>query len=202
MDILVTLLLNEPTILPSNQTPLGSLPARFRRERVLIVGCGDVGLRVAGHMQGRVRLLALTSNPQRVGALRARGVTPLTGNLDHAFTLRRLAGIATRVVHLAPPPSQGWTDARSLALVRALRLRAKPRSVVYGSTSGVYGDCLGEWVTESRAVQAHTPRAQRRVHAETLMRFWGGHQACVLACCAFRAFMPLTVMVEHPGRVC
>ncbi|MFZ9254286.1 MAG: SDR family NAD(P)-dependent oxidoreductase, partial [Hylemonella sp.] len=33
--------------MPSNQTPLGALPARFRRPRVLIVGCGDVGLRVA-----------------------------------------------------------------------------------------------------------------------------------------------------------
>ncbi|MEX1166539.1 MAG: SDR family NAD(P)-dependent oxidoreductase, partial [Hydrogenophaga sp.] len=26
---------------------LGALPARFRRERVLIIGCGDVGQRAA-----------------------------------------------------------------------------------------------------------------------------------------------------------
>jgi nucleoside-diphosphate-sugar epimerase len=165
--------LNGSAILPSNQPTLGALPARFRRERVLIVGCGDVGMRVAGLMHNRVRLFALTSQPARVAELRARGLTPLLGNLDVGPSLRRLAGIATRVVHLAPPPSEGWTDPRTLALVRAMRLRQRPISAVYGSTSGVYGDCGGEWVSETRAVHAETPRAVRRVNAEALVRFWG-----------------------------
>lgn len=160
-------------ILPSNQNPLGALPARFRRERVLIVGCGDIGLRVAVQLQSRVRVLALTSTPARVGALRAAGMTPLMGNLDARVTLQRLAGIATRVLHLAPPPSQGWTDPRSQSLVQTLRRRTPPTSVVYGSTSGVYGDCRGEWVQETRTVHADTPRAHRRVDAETHVRFWG-----------------------------
>jgi len=165
--------LNEPAILPSNQTPLGSLPARFRRERVLIVGCGDVGLRVVSQLRPRVRLLALTSSPARVAELRGQGVTPLIGDMDVARSLRRLAGIATRVVHLAPPPTNGWADTRTLALVQALRLRGRPTSVVYGSTSGVYGDCAGDWVAETHPVRAHTARAQRRVDAESRMRFWG-----------------------------
>jgi nucleoside-diphosphate-sugar epimerase len=159
--------------LPSNQTPLGSLPARFRRERVLIVGCGDVGLRLAQQLHGRVRLTALTSSPERVDALRAHEITPLQGNLDTKASLWRLAGIATRVVHLAPPPTQGWVDSRTHALLQALRLREKPVCIVYGSTSGVYGDCEGAWVTETRATNAHTPRAQRRVDAEARLRFWG-----------------------------
>lgn len=165
--------MKEAAILPSNQNPLGALPARFRRERVLIVGCGDVGLRVAAHMRGRVRVLATTSTPARVAELRAAGVTPLVGNLDARLTLQRLAGLATRVLHLAPPPSEGWTDPRSRALVRALRRRSAPDSVVYGSTSGVYGDCRGDWVRETRAVHADTPRAHRRVDAEAQLRFWG-----------------------------
>src|SRR4051812_6644853 len=53
-------------ILPSNQSPLGALPGRFRRERLLVVGCGDVGLRLVRALNGRVRILALTSSPQRV----------------------------------------------------------------------------------------------------------------------------------------
>ncbi|MBP6853949.1 MAG: SDR family NAD(P)-dependent oxidoreductase, partial [Rhodoferax sp.] len=118
----------------------GALPARFRRERLLIVGCGDVGTRVAGLIKGRVRLLALTSTAARVPALRALGVQPLVGNLDQPATVRRLAGIATRVLHLAPPPSdstaQWWRDLRTEALVHALRRRSLPRSLVYGSTSG------------------------------------------------------------------
>ena len=58
-------------------------------------------------------------------------------------------------------------------LVRALRLRTPPLALVYGSTTGVYGDCGGQRVDETRAVNPHTPRAQRRVDAENLMRFLG-----------------------------
>jgi nucleoside-diphosphate-sugar epimerase len=101
------------------------------------------------------------------------GVVPLLGNLDRATTLSRLAGLATRVVYLAPPPSEGWSDPRMLALSRALRKRAVPTKFVYGSTSGVYGDCGGEWVDETRTVSAGTPRAMRRVDAESQVRFFG-----------------------------
>ncbi len=167
---------------------MGALPARFRRERVLVVGCGDVGMRAASLLAGRVRLLALTSSPQRCGALRAAGITPLVGNLDDVASVRRLAGLAQRVLHLAPPPSdQGpaWTtDPRTRALVRVLSRRALPRSLVYGSTSGVYGNCGGDWVNETRAVQPHTARATRRVHAEASVRAYG--QRTGVACTVLR----------------
>jgi nucleoside-diphosphate-sugar epimerase len=163
--------------LPSNQNPLGALPARFRRQRVLIVGCGDVGLRVAHLLPARLRRLALTSTPARVPELRARCITPLVGNLDDAATLRRLSSIATRVLHLVPPPSdmleEWWRDPRTQALLRTLRLRTPPQALVYGSTSGVYGDCRGEWVSESRPPQGQTPRAQRRMDAERQVRHFG-----------------------------
>ncbi len=150
------------------------------------MGCGDVGTRVARDLGPRVRLLALTSTPARLPALRARGILPLAGNLDDPASLRRLAALATRVVHLAPPPGEGhamwWTDPRTRTLLRVLRRRTPPRSLVYGSTSGVYGDCGGEWVSETRAVAPHTPRAQRRVDAERLVRHLGrsGVRASIL----------------------
>jgi nucleoside-diphosphate-sugar epimerase len=154
------------------------LPARFRRERLLIVGCGDVGLRVAQAQGARVRLLALTSSPDRAPLLRSRGITPLAGNLDMPASLDRLAGLATRIVHLAPPSSaenqpQWWRDLRTQALVRALRRRTAPLSLTYASTSGVYGDCAGAYVAESRPVAPSTPRAQRRADAESLVRHFG-----------------------------
>ena len=157
--------------MPSNQSPLGALPSRFKRERLLIIGCGDVGQRVV-RAQRHVRVVALTSSPVRVAALRAQGVTPVLGNLDAPASLQRLAGWATRVLHLAPP-LQGSTDPRTLALARLLMHRSAPRSVVYGSTSGVYGDCAGEWVDEHRTVNPITPRAQRRVDAEARVRHLG-----------------------------
>jgi nucleoside-diphosphate-sugar epimerase len=155
--------------LPSNLNPLGALPSRFRRQRVLLVGCGDVGLRVARFLPNTLKLLALTSSPSRLPELRAQRITPLSGNLDDMASLRRLAGLATRVVHLAPPPNDkpnGRDDPRTRSLLHALRARSLPQAVVYGSTSGVYGDCRGEKVDETRSVSPHTPRAWRRVAAE------------------------------------
>ncbi len=138
-----------------------------------------MGLRVAGLLPAGVKRLALTSSPERLPELRAHGLTPLLGNLDDAASLRRLAGLATRVVHLAPPPNghpQWREDPRTQTLLQVLRLRGSAgllRSVVYGSTSGVYGDCQDAVVNEVRRVKPDTPRAQRRVHAENQLRFFG-----------------------------
>jgi nucleoside-diphosphate-sugar epimerase len=139
----------------------------------LIVGCGDVGLRVAGLLKASSRLMALTSSSQRVETLQRSGITPMLGDLDKPQTLRRLAGVATHVVHMAPPPLEGHTDPRTRALVLALRLRSLPSSMVYGSTTGVYGDCEGEWIDETRQLQPQTARAQRRVNAQDWVNFLG-----------------------------
>ena len=138
-----------------------------------------MGLRVARLLPARVKRLALTSSPARMPELRAQGLTPLLGNLDDAASLRRLAALATRVIHLAPPPNghpQWREDPRTQTLLQVLRLRGPaglPQSLVYGSTSGVYGDCQGALVSEVRRVNPETPRAQRRVHAESQLRFFG-----------------------------
>ena len=169
------------SILPSNLNPLGALPSRFRRQRVLIVGCGDVGLRVARLLPARTRVMALTSSSARVAEFRGLNITPLLGNLDRSATLRRLAGLATQVVHLAPPPNDdphARADPRTQALLRALRLRSAPQMLVYGSTSGVYGDCHGQWVDETRRASPDTSRAHRRVDAEAQLR-WFGRSAAV-----------------------
>ncbi|MDQ5898755.1 MAG: hypothetical protein QG612_2841, partial [Pseudomonadota bacterium] len=90
-----------------------------RRPRLLIVGCGDVGQRVARLLGERWRLVALTSDAARVPALRALGLRPLVGNLDQPDTLRRLGALAPRVLHLAPPPGHGTDDPRTAHLLQA-----------------------------------------------------------------------------------
>lgn len=194
----------------------------LRRPRVLIVGCGDVGLRCAAQLRARraaPKILALTSHAERRAELRARGVVPLIGDLDRRATLRRLAGLAGSVLHLAPPAPRGDDDRRTGALLAALktpraralrtpgygrlrhlaaeyragsgaaaapvaargrRLRAAivpapvlPREapvVVYASTSGVYGDCAGDWIDETRPRRPASARARRRVAAERRLR--------------------------------
>jgi nucleoside-diphosphate-sugar epimerase len=148
-------------------------PTRFRRPCLLIVGCGDIGLRVLKLLRGRWRLLALTSSPQRLPLLRAAGALPLLGNLDEAGALHRLAGLADAVLHLAPPQRDGTTDRRTAALLAALARKGRVQCLVYASTSGVYGDAGGALFDETRPLAAATDRARRRVDAESRVRLFG-----------------------------
>lgn len=143
------------------------------RPTLLIVGCGDVGCRVLKLLAGRWRVLALTSSPERVPALRALGAVSLVGDLDRPATLGRLAGLADHVLHLAPPPGEGEGDPRTRALLQALARAARVRTLVYASTTGVYGDAGGARFDETRAVAPATPRARRRVDAEEQVRRFG-----------------------------
>ena len=124
-------------------------------------------------MKNSSRVYALTSSESRVAALQQQGITALLGNLDEPASLRRLAGVATHVVHMAPPPLQGRSDPRTRSLVQALQLRSSPQCVVYGSTSGVYGDCGGAHIDETQPLNPQTERAARRVDAEAWLNAWG-----------------------------
>ncbi len=158
---------------PSRPT---TLPARFRRQRLLIVGCGDIGVRVARLLHPRMTIVALSSSAtERAPTLRAAGVRHvLQGNLDVPASLARVSGLATRVLHLAPPPPDtDGSDPRTQTLLAGLRQRSLPAVLVYGSTSGVYGDCGGALIDETQALNPATARARRRVDAERRVRAWG-----------------------------
>ncbi len=158
---------------------------RFIMKRLLIVGCGDVGLRLIALARARYRVYALTRDPAQCASLRALGVTPIIGDLDKPPSLSAIAGIAHDVVHLAPPPAWGATDARTAHLIAALGKNGKnngngkinrgtlPQHFIYISTSGVYGDCGGAVVPETRPARPQTIRAQRRMDAERRLRAWG-----------------------------
>ena len=152
---------------------------------LLVVGCGDVGLRVLKLLQrqgqGFWRPLALTSSPGRFDELRAAGAVPLLGNLDQPATLTRLAGLADAVLHLAPPAATGSADLRTRNLVRALARGGRVRRLVYGSTTGVYGDTGGARFDETRPVAPATDRARRRVDAEARLRAYGRDAGVVVS---------------------
>ena len=151
-----------------------------RRPSLLIVGCGDVGMRVLRHLHRHWRVFALTSSAARAPALRNAGAVPLIGNLDEPRTLGRLGALADAVLHLAPPPTHGATDPRTAALLRALARGGRVQRLVYGSTSGVYGDCGGAWIDETRAPNPATDRARRRVDAEARVRHFGRATGCAV----------------------
>ncbi|HEV3427635.1 MAG TPA: NAD-dependent epimerase/dehydratase family protein [Paraburkholderia sp.] len=206
----------------------------LRRARILIVGCGDVGLRCVTQLQARAsrpRVFALTRRSERVDLLRAAGAVPVLGDLDQRARMTRLAGLAATVLHLAPPQKDGDDDLRTRRLIAALKTRRKtavpsvpvpkkergglagrlfrrasskaiqPASrpfsapkpsaivpertwrarraqpfaavrptLVYASTTGVYGDCGGARIDETRLPRAANARAKRRVAAERQLR--------------------------------
>jgi nucleoside-diphosphate-sugar epimerase len=139
---------------------------------LLVVGCGDVGMRILPLVVRAWSVRVLTSSPARCAVLRAAGVVPLIGDLDQPATLGRLAAVADAVLHLAPPPATGREDCRTRALVQALARAGVVRRFVYVSTTGVYGDAGGARVSESRPVAPATERAKRRVDAEQVLRAW------------------------------
>ena len=143
-------------------------------KRILIVGSGDVARRALPWLVRRFRVFALVRQPEAAAELRALGAVPVAGDLDDRRSLRRLAGIADAVLHFAPPPQTGEGDPRMARLLAALAGRSSlPQGVVYISTTGVYGDCAGVRVDETRPCRAQTARGRRRVDAERRLRAFG-----------------------------
>ena len=146
----------------------------FGKPSILIIGCGDIGIRVAKQLSLGHRVFALTSSSHRFQELREAGATPILGNLDQPESLWRLAGLAQTVIHLAPPQNQGNRDHRTRNLLRILAQGSSAvRRLIYVSTTGVYGDHRGARVSELTPVNPQSERAQRRVDAERVLRLWG-----------------------------
>ncbi|SFE43414.1 SDR family oxidoreductase [Nitrosomonas sp. Nm166] len=149
------------------------------KKTLLIAGCGDIALRVATLLQKHYRIFGLYRNVSNSDHLRLHRIIPIYGNLDYPDDLEKLAGIAQLVIHLAPPPNQGLHDYRTAHLLSALTSRTKkhakilPQRLIYISTSGVYGNCNGALIDETRPVHPENDRAIRRLDAEKQIRDWG-----------------------------
>ncbi|PHV09733.1 NAD(P)-dependent oxidoreductase [Chitinimonas sp. BJB300] len=149
------------------------------QRRLLIIGCGDVLERALPWLAKRFRIYALCRSKERAVAFRAKGVLPIQADLDNPRSLQRLAGLADCVLHSAPPAAEGKDDPRTSRLLAALaRGSILPRSLVYISTTGVYGDCGGDRFNECRPCHPESDRAHRRVAAETALRAFGKRTGC------------------------
>ena len=127
-------------------------------KRLLIVGPGNIARRAMPALSLRFECRLLS---------RAAGM-----DLDRPGSLASLEP-ADAVLHCAPPPNSGASDTRTAHLLDAFdRRRILPTRFVYISTSGVYGDCAGALVDESRESNPQSARAMRRVEAESRLALW------------------------------
>ncbi|MDH3979469.1 MAG: SDR family oxidoreductase [Gammaproteobacteria bacterium] len=134
---------------------------------VLIVGCGYIGRRVAALLTAQqCAVTGMVRSPESVAALKATGIDGLCADLD--------AGLpdisADEIYYFAPPPRDGDRDTRMSHFLAAIT--TAPRRIVYISTSAVYGDCSGAWITEQQPVSPTTGRGRRRLDAERQLIAW------------------------------
>jgi nucleoside-diphosphate-sugar epimerase len=143
-------------------------------KNLLIIGCGDIGVRVAQleNQAGR-EVSGLVRSDAGAERLRSHGIAPVMGTLDDLTSLTNLPTAGKLVYYFAPPTGGGPFDSRMRNFCKAVGDGQLPGKVVYMSTSGVYGDCGGAWVTEETPLNPQTSRAQRRVDAETTLQEWG-----------------------------
>ena len=143
--------------------------------RVFIVGCGDIGFRVARLWRGDgVPVSGLVRSSQSARRLGDLGIiTPVQGDLDDPSTFAVIPTQSDLVYYLAPPPNRGDTDPRMLAFVDHIPPGEEPEKVVYMSTTAVYGDLRGEWATEETPPTPGTARGKRRLDAENTILAWG-----------------------------
>jgi len=138
----------------------------------LIVGCGDVGRRLAHALSSAGEpVRGVVRSPDSAHALAEEGIETLVCDLDEQ-ALPPGTSAGETVWYLVPPPAQGREDTRLQGFLRGLERSGQPRRILLISTSGVYGDCGGDWVDETRAPNPRVDRAHRRLDAERRLLAW------------------------------
>ncbi len=139
---------------------------------MLIVGCGDVGTRIARRARMRGQSVScLVRRAESAGLLLSEGIITLVTDLDNTTPAFSPDVGSGQIFYLAPPPPTGTDDPRMRRLLAAVS-DDRPGRIVYTSTTGVYGDCQGAWVDESFPAQPQVDRARRRLDAEQQLRAW------------------------------
>ena len=143
----------------------------------IILGCGDVGRRIISALveQGHdeKNIIGLVKSLESAELCAQMGVIGLRFDLDNLS--RNLSLCAdSQVYYTIAPQKSGEQDLRSRRLLEHFNEEnIKPKKVVLISTTGVYGDCQGGWVTEENKANPQTERGQRRLDSETNWLTWG-----------------------------
>lgn len=147
---------------------------------VLIIGCGDTGERLARlHETAGNTVRATTRSAERRHKLQTLKQPTDLLDLDHPPVNVQLPPVEL-IYMLVPPGGNGSHDPRMATLLRLIEQVGLPQRFVYISTTGVYGDCDGNWVTEASPRQPHSQRAWRRAAAEQQLEIWASRMAVEL----------------------
>ena len=178
------------SLLTSNTEKPGFSPARL-----LIVGCGYLGIRVAkaslsaGHV-----VWATTRRPSRAKQLAAAGLRPLLLDWNDRRTLQGLPRVDRIVVSVSYDARSGISRYESQVggLARLLAVVPQQTNICYISTTGVYHQTGGIWVDETSTTRPSREGGKVHLWAEQLLH-------------RYRPDSPGTILrlagIYGPGRV-
>ena len=143
---------------------------------VFIVGCGDIGDRIAGLCREKnVSVAGLVRSTESSERLQKAGIEPVQADLAKMSDLSTLPTTVATVFYLAPPPGDGESDPLIRHFLAAISAQTLPEKLVLLSTTAVYGDCQGEWISEIHPVNPQTARGRRRLDAEQAVQEWSAN---------------------------
>jgi nucleoside-diphosphate-sugar epimerase len=161
---------------------------------VTIIGCGDIGKRLAiAYQKSMFEVTGWVASSKSARRLQQLNITAVQLDLDQ-LALQAGSLAEELLFYFVPPPKFGVVDSRVGHLIGALSKAVKPQKVVYLSTSGVYGDCQGEWVDEQRKPQPTVDRAKRRLDAEQQWQAWSRRSGVPLV-------IPRVAGIYGPGKL-
>ncbi len=158
------------------------------KEQVLIVGCGDIGRRLAQCLpQDKYEVTGLRRNPPEELPFLRYQACDVTNASEFGEVLRQ--DFAVIVISMTPSERSDAGYQRAYVqtcqnLVNELRIQSlKPRLLIFVSSSAVYGQMDGTWVDESSLTEPEGYSGKRLLEAEeaiqnsgypnTIVRFSG-----------------------------
>jgi nucleoside-diphosphate-sugar epimerase len=139
-----------------------------------IIGCGDIGQRVARLASARqIKIHALSRGNKFPHDNATNGIDCQFCDLDDPCSLSGLDLSGSALLYSAPPPGGGIVDTRAANLLSAIKPGSEPVGIVYLSATSVYGDCGNETVTEERPAKPTNHTGMRRLDAEEQFRSFG-----------------------------
>lgn len=131
---------------------------------VSIVGCGYIGKLLAEQLlEKKLAVTGYVSSDTSIVECKKKNISCEIIDLDKP--LQDIDLERHPLIYLVPPPRSGKTDTRISNFLRAIE-KKPPEKFVLISTTGVYGDCQGEWIDESTPLKPVADRAFRRADAE------------------------------------
>jgi nucleoside-diphosphate-sugar epimerase len=153
-----------------------------------IFGCGDIGRRIAKALidespsdykiSGCVHSI---QSQQQAASLGVRCNIVDLDKLGSDVSIDITACRGAELYYTVAPQKQGLNDQRSDSLIKHfMEADIRPSKVVVISTTGVYGDCDGDWVCELSSTEPKTERGRRRLDLERQWLAWGESQGVAI----------------------